>query len=705
MPEIAPDNDPVFAAEQQHLSETHAKLTEIERETSKKLHDMLEQAIIDKDSMLDELTLDFGNDVNLETYVEIESMHKIMDAYNLFNDVNAERLRRTHQLLAQPYFAKVSLQFQPGQPARDIYIGSAGMTDENYHHFIVDWRSPIAETYYNQENGRTSYRANGRTITADLKLRRQFDIDGATLNAYFDTTVAIQDPLLLASLSQRRSDRLSAITATIQKEQNQVVRHDDVPVLLVNGIAGSGKTSVMLQRIAYLFYQKRESLDPSQVFLITPNPVFQRYIDNVLPEMGEANPETLTWEGLVKQLGLGSRGLGTDVSAESLRAIDERISDLAFQPRDFADLRVGDERVISASQIRSLTQKFARFSPGPHLAALIAEELHERVNRRVEQLCKTEKAQDRLLDLTDEEQEEIYGRHLNPQAEEEWEDLARTHLIYRYRAVHDAIEDGQWLRIDQIGIRMLGKENLTAAEYLYLKMALTGFGNRHAQFVMIDEVQDYSESQLMVLARYFSHAHFLLLGDENQAINPGTATFSAIKEIFERAFGSVDEVKLLTSYRSSPEITELFTTLMNPIADLRVSSVQRPGIAPRIEACATGDAYVTALRTAVQQAKEKEGLSALIAHDAGSARRLRDLLDDDEIIAVDGTTPLPDAGVVLLNLKLAKGLEFDRVIIPDAQETIFGTDDISRHRLYTAISRATQQVTILAKGALTPLLS
>ena len=280
MPET-PEIDPVFREEQSHLAGTYAKLKDIQHETSIKLHDMLEQAIIDKDNMLDELTLDFGNDVNLETYVEIESMHKIMDAYNQFNDVNAERLRRANLLLRQPYFAKVSLQFKPGAPARDIYIGSAGMTDENYRHFIVDWRSPVAETYYNQDNGRTSYQANGRTITADLKLRRQFDIEGNTLNAYFDTTVAIQDPLLLASLSKQRSDRMTAITATIQKEQNQVVRHEDVPALLVNGIAGSGKTSVLLQRIAYLFYQKRETLDPSQVFLITPNSVFQQYIDNV----------------------------------------------------------------------------------------------------------------------------------------------------------------------------------------------------------------------------------------------------------------------------------------------------------------------------------------------------------------------------------------------------------------------------------------
>lgn len=703
MPET-PENDPVFNEEQSHLTETYAKLKDIQHETSIKLHDMLEQAIVDKDNMLDELTLDFGNDVNLETYVEIESMHKIMDAYNQFNDVNAERLRRANLLLRQPYFAKVSLQFKPGAPARDIYIGSAGMTDENYRHFIVDWRSPVAETYYNQDNGKTSYRANGRTITADLKLRRQFDIEGDTLNAYFDTTVAIQDPLLLASLSKQRSDRMTAITATIQKEQNQVVRHEDVPALLVNGIAGSGKTSVLLQRIAYLFYQKRETLDPSQVFLITPNPVFQQYIDNVLPEMGESNPETMTWDDMMGKLGLGDRGLGKDASAESLRAIDGLVGTLQFDRNDFADLRVGDERVVSASAVRQLVEKYRRFEPGPHLASLVAEDLHERVDQRAERLCKTEEVQDSLLDLTDEQQEDIFKRHLNPQAEDEWEDLARTYLKYRYRAVHDAIDDGQWLRVDRIGMRMLDKQSLTSAEYLYLKMALTGFGNRHAQFVMIDEVQDYTAPQLMVLSRYFYNAHFLMLGDENQAIKQGTATFAQIKDIFQQAKGSVDEVQLLTSYRSSPEITALFTKLMDPNEAMKATSVQRPGVEPAIIECATDEEYEAAIRSAVHQADGAKGLTAVIAARPERVRWLGKVLADEPVTEVGRNDALPANGIVLLDLKLAKGLEFDRVIVPDAQASVFDGSDLSRHRLYTAISRATQQVTLISQGALTPLL-
>ena len=244
--------DQVFQEEQAHLTQTYGKLLQIEQESAQALKARLDDAAGDRKSMMEELTWDFSGDVNTETYVEIESVHKIIDAYNLAIDMDTERLEKALLLKRQPYFAKVSLRFKPGAPARDVYIGVAGMTDERGRHFIVDWRSPVAEVYYNQESGRTSYEANGRTIECELLTRRQFDIDHDVLNGCFDTTIAIEDQLLLQSLARQRSDKLQDITTTIQKEQNLVVRHKDVPALLVNGIAGSGKTSVLLQRIAYL---------------------------------------------------------------------------------------------------------------------------------------------------------------------------------------------------------------------------------------------------------------------------------------------------------------------------------------------------------------------------------------------------------------------------------------------------------------------
>ena len=698
-------NDPIFVEEQEHLSATYAKLQDIERNLAAQLEKSLAEALADKENMLDDLAMDFGNGVNLETYVEFEAMHQVIDAYNQTNDIREVELKKAQLLQHRPYFAKVTLQFKPDAPARDIYIGAVGMTDEKQRHFIIDWRSPVAEVYYNQANGHTSYVANGRTIEVDLKLRRQFDITRDTLHSYFDTTVAIQDPLLLKSLSRERSGKLQDITTTIQKEQNVVIRHEDVPALLVAGIAGSGKTSVLLQRIAYLFYQQRENLKPSDVYLITPNEVFARYIDNVLPDMGESNPVTITWDAFVGKLGLGDRGLGKDLSGAPLRAIDERVAGFAFDSRDFADIRIDDERVISAGQVRGVVQRLAKRIPvGPRLAALVEEDLEEKIYQRARRLAADEEVQESVLDLGTEEMYRIFGGPIHPESEKDFRECAYQYLEDRYQAALDAVHDGQWLRIDRIGMRMLGKETLSSAEYLYLKMALTGAGNRHARYVMIDEVQDYAPAQLMVLARYFKNAHFLLLGDPNQAIKPGTATFDQIRDVFTSLRGGVSECRLLTSYRSSPEITALFTGMMEGFEGMRTTSVQRPGAAPVVASYQDEAAYADALRTAVASARDEGGLAAVVVANRDQVKRISAMLGEDAPQTLSRETGLPGTGVVLIDLPLAKGLEFDQVIIPDASANLYGDDAISRHRLYTAISRATQKVTILAQGALSPLL-
>ena len=291
------EDDAVLRAEQEHLSETYATLDALARSTYEELLRIDAEAAADKIALSEELSVNLETYADaMETYADFAAMNRVIDGHNTARASRAARLSDLRLLLKQPYFAKIALQYKPGQEPKEFYLGAAGVSDDDYRRIVVDWRSPIAEVYYNQANGPTSYEANGRTINVDLKLRRQFDIEGPVLNAYFDTTVAIQDALLLASLSKQRSARMQAITATIQKEQNAVVRHEDVPALLVNGIAGSGKTSVLLQRIAYLFYRRRDDLDPSEVVLVTPNPVFRAYIADVLPDMGESNPQTITWD-------------------------------------------------------------------------------------------------------------------------------------------------------------------------------------------------------------------------------------------------------------------------------------------------------------------------------------------------------------------------------------------------------------------------
>lgn len=705
-PTILNAGDPVFQQEQQHLSNVHEALRRMGRDLAAKLAQTDSEAAQDKKDMADELALNFaGDDEALETAAELATINRVIEAYNISHDVNARKLRDIQALLKQPYFAKVVLQFKPGDSPKELYIGNAGVADENYRRLVVDWRSPVAETYYNQENGRTSYHANGRTITADLKLRRQFDIHEDVLKAYFDTTVAIQDALLLQSLSERRTDQMKAITATIQKEQNQVIRHEDVPVLLVGGIAGSGKTSVLLQRIAYLLYQRREDLDPSEVFLITPNPVFRHYIDNVLPELGERNPVTLTWGEFAGGLLPDGRGDAQAASPlEELQNIDKACASFSFDPDDFCDVTCAGTRLLSAAQIRQVRDKFRRFEAGPHLVTLMREELSERLENRLKSIAGNESTHDEILGLPLDEQLRLFMGPFDPQDEQEARQLAMRYVMDRYGDAVRMVENDEWLRLDRIGMRLLGTDGLSPVGWLYLKMTVTGLGNPNAKYVMVDEVQDYTAAQLMVLARYFRRAHFMLLGDPNQAIKPNTASFDEARLVFERMHGSVEECRLMTSYRSTPGITELFASLLPASERLRVSSVQRAEELPHLRVCATEDEHACALHDAVDAAQGTGGITAVIVPWKSQARRIQTLLGENAPALMGKNDSLPQDGVVLITLELAKGLEFDHVIIPDASKTLFPDEPLARRRLYTTISRATRRIDILARGELTPLL-
>jgi len=718
MPDLASAQsaDPIFQEEQEHLLEVYAQLVAIRDELTYTLEVSHRQAAQDLRDMSEEVTRDFGGvDETMETLAAIETLNSVIDAYNQSHDFDVGRLARVTLLLAQPYFAKVRLRYGTNTEPEDVYIGAAGITSGDYDSLVVDWRSPIAETYYNQRMGPCSYTVDGREVHVEMLLRRQFDISKDKLNAYFDTTVAIQDSLLLSALKHNHSEKLKAITATIQREQNEVVRHADVPALLVRGIAGSGKTSVLLQRIAYLFYHERDTLDASQVFLFTPNAVFKSYIDMVLPSLGERNPQTFTWREFFQSLGQGKRALGEDSDLATFERLERGVDALELDVHDFGEIRVNGTLLLKPSQIKGAMEKFPRAPMGPRRCALAKEELHERLDRKLSAMAKKEEVQDELLSLDLDDQLRIFGEMIDPDPADQRSVVAytRRYLKALYSSAHDQIEAAGWLDVDHVGKRILGKANLNAVEWLYLFLLLTGGNARDARFVMVDEVQDYTAAQLTLLSRYFSRAHFLLLGDEHQAIREGTADLDQVREIFSASHAGIEECRLLTSYRSSPEITALFSSLVEEDKGRVLSSVQREGVAPQIMECdADATAYLGELRlqvsAALAQADEARGrgenfLTAIITADKPRANWLRKQLGSS-VQALRKGEGLPRTGVIILALGLAKGLEFDQVIIPDAQAAVYPDSELSRRRLYTAISRAMHYVTILSQGTMTPLL-
>ena len=699
----------IFDEEQAHLTVTHGKLRAMKAALEEKIDAISEKAAKEKQDIRSNLSLNFDSDTDsMETYIEFEAMSHSIDQYNIEQDAAQEKLGRVKRLLKAPYFARVKLQFDPEEEPEDYYIGSAGISENAYEHLVIDWRSPIAETYYNQQNGKTFYVVNGNRVDVDLQLRRQYNLEEDRLYSFFDTQIAIEDPMLLQSLASRRTDKMKAITATIQKEQNAVIRSEDVPVLLVNGIAGSGKTSVLLQRIAYLFYRQRENLRPEQVYLLTINPVFRQYIDQVLPDLGEENPRTITWRDFLHIVNAPDKGAYESARESDLRRMESALKTLRLKEEEVCPIMQKGRCVLSRNEILRAAAELEGIEAGPRLMNILSDRLSEmaRIKIRRMERDENEQAKDDSADAATFNSMDPYGNQGGSRrgSDGEPDRKEQNRITNQYGGAFSTIRNFGFIDIEKIGCRILHKKRLTSAEWIWLKMLLTGMSDKNVRYVMIDEVQDYTAAQLMVLRRYFGRARFMMLGDEFQAIRPGTVSFGKIHELFGEDGRQTRELPLLTSYRSSPEITNIFTGLLPREKRIFTASVQRPGTAPVVMACESGNEYRRRLRLLVNAAAADEGLTAVICANRASLEKVRQILGDKAPRVIGRNQALPHGGVFLITLDLVKGLEFDGVILPDADRGTYPEDIMARHRLYTAVSRSTKRLSILADGDLTELL-
>ena len=666
-------SDPVFEMEQERLTRVYALIVRKLEETHVSIRDLEKEVAEEKEKLSEDMALNYDSDTTaMETYAEFEVLNRAVDAYNIERTSLGRRAAVLARLKKSPYFARISIRRGPSGQVRDLYIGPEGFMDDDNQRLIVDWRAPVAELYYNQENGPTSYTVDGRTIRADLLLRRQLKIREDALLAWFDTTVALEDPLLIESLSRRHTSEMQDITATIQKEQNAVIRHKDVGCLLVRGIAGSGKTSVLLQRIAYLFFRNRETLKPDEVCLITLNPVFRRYIRRVLPGMGETNPRTLIWKDFLQMSGSGGDPADTECG-EDFASFPEAMG--AYEPtaEDFVPVRNGEERVFSAGEILDYCRANAHFPLVGTRMGVVRDLLEER--------------------LFEKEAHKFKGS----------ENKKKKRVESEYASALSQIRSLSFVRTDRMARHILGREDLTGAELCAARLLLTGTCDKRIRYVMIDEIQDYTAAQLMAIRAWFPAAKYMLLGDENQTIAEGRATMDQVRRIF-RTRKEPSELSLLTSYRSSPEITALFTSLMEDKEAVRVRSVRRPGEAPLFRPCRDRQEWESCLAGTLEELEEKEGLTGILCAQKKTAERASALLGDRAVRIRSESGRLPVSGAVILDLPLAKGLEFDRVILADAGPDSYPDSLLGRHRLYTAVSRATHRIALLSEGPLTPLL-
>ncbi|KAF1293873.1 HelD family protein [Candidatus Enterococcus leclercqii] len=651
---------------------------------------------------------------NLDTYANIEALNRQIDQYNQQLATARKQLDKVERLLPSPYFGKITAHFTPDEAAENFYIGINGFTDDRKQELIYDWRSPIAELFYNNQLGVSAYQVDTREISVVIDNRRQLITDGDYLVNWFDSGTAIQDDVLLAALAQDNSSQMTDITTTIQVEQDKIIRDRLSPVVLVNGVAGSGKTSTVMQRIAYLLYRDRDKYSADEMLILSPNRSFGKYIAQVLPSLGEENPATYTLLQLVARLG----GLEGELESEkayfqrisvketsllrsTLRDTDFLVSLTAITGNEvkpqFRDILHGEKALITKEHIQLLFNETPAGQLADRLQAVKARLLQEWERHLIRQ-GRSNRIRQQLLGLTEAEQQRLLGGLIEFDSEAKLSEYGLQLLQKRYRDISRQIKDFSWLQAERLfadcyfnytgeALPPLPKKtdlDLAVAQLYMHHILIEPLTVPDFKVILVDEVQDYTPAQLQFIRALFPKAHFTLVGDENQAIFDSQTDFSRIAAIFGKK--QVTGYSLVKSYRSSGNITRLFGALLKDPTKLEIQAVRPEGapitwlsVAEKAEMVQTVTDYVVTT-----------GLTALtvLTKTLAQAEELRQLLPKDQISVYP--------------IAFAKGLEFSNVLIYDASKTNYhsGRD---RQLLYTGISRGTETVALLWQKNKSPL--
>ncbi|MCA1777614.1 MAG: AAA family ATPase, partial [Loktanella sp.] len=563
--------------------------------------------------------------------------------------------------------------------------------EDTQESWVYDWRAPVSSLFYDFETGPAHYEAPSGTIPGDLVLKRQFRIRDSKMDFMLDVSVNIVDDMLQDELSRASDEGMKNIVATIQRDQNAIIRDAEAQTLIIQGVAGSGKTSIALHRIAFLLYRFKDTLTSSDILIISPNRVFADYIGNVLPELGEESVPEIGMETLAAQL-LGDKLrfqtffeqtallLDTDDAAmkdrirakaapEFLRQIEayaQHLEKTSFQPEDI----VIRKRPLPGFVFETTWDRLKRLDLAERIVAAgnsVIEQFEAQYNI---ELRKEERAVIRKA---------VRGM------------VKRTTLRKAYKEFFDWIEQPDLFKPTS------GKlEYADVFPLIYLRMLTEGVENpyENVKHLLVDEMQDYTPVQYAVLSRLFS-CRKTILGDSTQSVNPYSAsTPERIEEVLEGAW----RVTLNKSYRSSWEIMQ-FALKISPNPDL--IAMERHGPVPDVHVVETQKDAVKRIVAAVADFKASDHTSlAVLAKTQGQAKRLHKALEETGVgarLLEEGSAGFT-TGIVVCTPHLAKGLEFDRVIIPDASAAVFATE-MDRNLLYVACTRAMHRLSLISVGA------
>ena len=621
---------------------------------------------------------------------EIRSMREsILNHFALGESVINKRKRLT-KILAIPYFGRIDfLEKKENSKVMPIYIGIHTFYDpESRATLIHDWRAPVSSMFYDHELGEAGYRSPSGEIKGVISLKRQYRIRGGKMEFMIESALTVHDDILQKELSSNVDDKMKNIVATIQREQNQIIRNKDIRTLIIQGVAGSGKTSIALHRIAYLLYTFRDSISSKDILIVSPNKVFSDYISNVLPELGEETvPETSmeqilsgvlehkykyqTYFGLVNELlekpssSLIDR-IAYKASFGFISELDKFILHIENTYFKAADVKLTKYITIPAPFIE---EQYLRFNRYP-------------IRRRFDAMA------DYMLDM------------LKIQYTFTVTTTGRNLLKKEIRLMFAGNNDIQVYKdffkwTNNPGMFKMRKghtlEYSDLAPLAYLHLALEGNGNQpcRVKHLLIDEMQDYSPIQYKVIQKLFP-CRKTVLGDAGQSVNPyGSST----AETIQKSLTASEIMKLCKSYRSTFEITD-FAQKIHPNAELE--PVARHGEKPQILQFGSAVEELSGIMGLISTYR-KSGYKSLgiICKTEQQAKEMADMLKSyaNDISFLSSQSSAFVQGIVITSAHMAKGLEFDEVIIPQTDERNYRSE-IDKSMLYVAVTRAMHRLTL-----------
>lgn len=687
-----------------------------------------------------------------ESRAMIEQQRQLVSRAAESETILRRQLKTLQNLKRTPYFGRIDIQDPGKNKPETLYIGTASlMNDDKTAFLIYDWRAPISGVYYNGTLGEVRYETpNGIRETVLIK-KRQFTIKDGQIVNMFDTNETVGDELLQAALGEQNDQYMHNIVATIQQEQNDIIRDTHSDLLLVQGVAGSGKTSAVLQRIAYLLYHSRTALNADQIVLFSPNRLFSHYISQVLPSLGERNMRQVTMSGFIRRRFEGlqveniferyekrqraskqDRRIANFLESQTaMNDIHRYASHLMDEQLQFSNITFEGRVFFTAEHIQELYQEQPNAMKAANRMVQLKNKLIRELQRRVKEEAKKDWVAKELDSLDTQQLHNLYGKKTIDDFRDEDEQYA--YLAYRWakrrlRIVADAIYNdyfidvysqyANWLR--QLSLpkkihqeewqRMIANysnelemhrlEMMHAAPLMYLRDLLMGTGQNHSfKYVFVDEMQDYSVAMMIYLRHAFPGAKFTVLGDSEQAL---FKPLELPEQLLERLSKTLvakhpNLISLRRSYRSTKEITDFAKALL-PDGD-RIMSFTRHGQRPALLVRSSVNAVEQALQDSVEKYYEQYETVAVLTKNQEQAqqayRQLRRQFSNVHLLDMNDTE-LP-SGILVLPVYLAKGLEFDSVIAYDvSQANLKGTDEIGM--LYTMATRAMHDLTMISNG-------